>query len=154
MLVTEDTLRAVDDHWAVLAIGAKERDRGLEVAEVRLVRAATGRQMALQFKDKPTDDDLLERLAMAYEMAAAEGLDALLHSRLGKASEGLQSQAQAGASRAFSLLRLVPVPDDTSARVFHILHLASLAYCGDRWPDLRSSFKTSEIVYRMAGELH
>ena len=135
MLVTDESLQQVDQHWAVLAVGEKNRDRGLRVAEARLVRAATHRQMELSFKDRASDDDLLQRLAMAYEVAATEGLDALLHPSTDNTD--LQSQAQSGAWRAFEIRRLWDVPEDTDEKIFHVLHLASLAYCGDRWSDLR-----------------
>lgn len=142
MLVTNESLQQVDNHWAVLAVGEKNRDRGLRVAEARLVRTATHRQMELSFNDRPTDDDLLQRLAMAYEVAATEGLDSLLHPS--SENEELQKQAQAGASRAFEIRRLVAIPDDIDAKIFHVLHLASLAYCGDRWADLRRWIKENQ----------
>jgi len=148
VLVTEEALLRVDEHWAVMAVGKKNRDRGLLVAQARLVKAATGQQMELSFKEKATDADLLDRLAMAYEVAATEGLDALLHTGTPSENERLVSQAQAGAWRTFELRRLITVPDDTDERVFHILHLASLAYCGDRWSDLRRWIKENSESLR------
>ena len=148
MLVTEEALHTVDEHWAVMAVGEKDRDRGLLVAQARLVRAATGRQMELAFKEKATDADLLERLAMAYEVAATEGLDALLHTGTPSENESLITQAQAGAWRTFEIRRLITIPEDTDERIFHILHLASLAYCGDRWSDLRRWIKENAKALR------
>lgn len=146
MLVTDEALQRVDQHWAVLAVGEKNRDRGLRVAEVHLVRAATQRQMELSFKDRTSDDELLQRLAMAYEVAATEGMDALLHPS--SDNDELQSQAQAGAWRAFELRRLMDVPEDTDEKIFHVLHLASLVYCGDRWPDLRRWIKENRATVK------
>lgn len=137
MLVSEDDLRAVDEHWAVLAIGEKKRDRGQRVADARLVGAATGGQMDLDFRERRSDTELLGRLALAYEVAASEGLDALLHAPMVPGDEARAAQARAGAWRAFEIRRLLPVPLRSDERVFHVLHLASLAYCGDRWSDLR-----------------
>lgn len=146
MLVTEEALQKVDRHWAVTAISNADRKRGIEVAQVRLVRAATELQMALSFKDKPTDDELLSRLALAYEVAATEGLDALLHASAD--NDALQQQAQAGAWRAFEYRRLLAVPSEVDERIFHILHLASLAYCGDRWTDLRRWMQENKPLLR------
>lgn len=138
MSLQRETLVRVDNHWAVLAIGSAERDRGLEVANSRLVAKAVGRQMRLSFDERPSDADLLERLALAYEMAAIEGLPAFLN--LSQADDELRKQCIAGASRAFELRRLFAVPELITERIFHVLHLAALAYCGDRWSDVRRWF--------------
>lgn len=138
MSLQRETLARVDNHWAVLAIGSAERDRGLEVANARLVAKAVGRQMRLCFEERLGDANLLERLALAYEMAAIEGLPAFLN--LSQAEDDLRKQCIAGASRAFELRRLFAVPEPTTERIFHVLHLAALAYCGDRWSDIRRWF--------------
>jgi len=146
VLVTKEALHDVDQHWAVMAVGEKNRDRGLLVAKARLVRAATHHQMELEFRDRDSDDELLERLALAYEVAATEGLDSLLHPSTD--NEALQIQAQSGAWRAFEIRRLIEVPEDTDERIFHVLHLASLAYCGDRWSDLRRWIKENHSALK------
>lgn len=137
-----DLLEQVDDHWAVLAVGARERDRGLQVANARLVHRAVGKQMSLDFEERPSDGELLKRLAMAYEMAAIEGLPAFLN----PASEetALRGQCRAGAWRTYELRRLLEIPKPDKERVYHILHLSGLAYCGDRWSDLRRWFRENE----------
>ena len=111
MLVTDATLQAVDTHWAVLAVGEDKRDRALEVAKARLVRSAVGRQLALDFHDRTDDTELLHRVALAYEMAAIEGLDSVIHPSVESESETLRQQCHAGAWRAFELQRLMPVPN-------------------------------------------
>jgi hypothetical protein len=45
MLVTTESLKRVDEHWAVLAVGQSKRDRGLRVADARLVQSAVQDQM-------------------------------------------------------------------------------------------------------------
>lgn len=137
MAVTDESLRRVDSHWAVVAVGEQRRDRALEVADARLVRSAVGTQMVLDFADRAEDSDLLHRLALAYEMAAIEGLGAVLHPASEKEAEVLRDQCYAGAWRAFELARLFDIPEQNEERILHILHLAALAYCADRWVDLR-----------------
>jgi hypothetical protein len=137
MLIDKDALQAVDNHWAVLAVGIAKRNRALEVAKVKLVRSAVCRQITLAFDDGPQDQELLERVAMAYDVAAIEGLEALLHPGPDSKSKDLQRQAQAAAWRAFDLRRPLDIPTIEEQRFFHVLHLAGLAYCGDRWSDLR-----------------
>jgi hypothetical protein len=141
LVITEDALKRVDQHWAIKAFGEEKRDRALEVAKVSLVRSAVGRQMTITFDDAATDIELVERAAMAYEIAAIEGLDAVLHPSGDKKRIRLRQQTQAGAFRAYELRRTLPIPSGAEGRIFHLLHLAGLAYCGDQWADLRRWIK-------------
>ncbi|HEY5955663.1 MAG TPA: DEAD/DEAH box helicase [Polyangiaceae bacterium] len=77
-------------------------------------------------------------MALAYEMAAIEGLPAFLSQA--QEQDALRAQCAAGAFRAFAYRRLLPIPTASADRLFHILHLASLSYCGDRWSDIRRWF--------------
>jgi len=138
MSLNRETIALVDNHWAVLAIGTAARDRGIEVANARLVAKAVGQQMCLSYEERPNDEDMLRRLALAYEMAAIEGLPAFLS--LLPADDNLRHQCIAGAWRTFELRRLFGVPEPIEERIFHVLHLAALAYCGDRWSDIRRWF--------------
>ncbi|MFX0197384.1 MAG: DEAD/DEAH box helicase [Candidatus Hodarchaeota archaeon] len=144
MIVNKDSLRRVDNHWAVLAVGETERDRGLKVANARLVKKAVGQQILIDFPEHPSDDALMGRLAMAYEMAAIEGLSAVLN--IASDDNELRGQCAAGAWRAFELRRLFDLPEQEEERIFHILHLSTLAYCGDRWSDLRRWYNENEQV--------
>lgn len=140
MHVTHETLDRVDQHWAVMAVGASERQRGLEIANVRLVTKAVGEQLTLDLPNPhSSDEDLLSRLALAYEMAAIEGLSAFLNTTSGDLE--LQKQCAAGAWRAFEIGRMTDPPEGTDRRVLHLLHLSALAYCGDRWTDLRRWYR-------------
>lgn len=141
MTVTHQSLEAIDQHWAVSAAGTERRDRAAEVAKHRLVQAAVGQQIRLDFQEVPEDETLLERLATAYEIASAEGIHALIHPSSGEENDRLRDQAQAGAFRAFELRRVMRISTDPEARVFHVLHLAALAYSGDRWADMRRWLK-------------
>ncbi len=63
MNINNDSLQRVDSHWAVMAVGEAERNRGLEVANARLVKQALGQQMVIDYTEHGKDDDLLRRLA-------------------------------------------------------------------------------------------
>ena len=140
MNVTAESLSKVDQHWAVKAVGDAERRRGLEIANARLLTKAVGEQLTLDVAAPlPGDEDLLARLALAYEMAAIEGLGDFLNTTSGDA--GLSEQCAAGAWRAFEIGRMLRAPADTDRRVLHLLHLSALAYCGDRWTDLRRWYR-------------
>ncbi len=144
MVLTEDALNSVDQHWAVKAVGDEQLARSLEVAKIRMMRFAVGHQMMIVFDETAKDSELVERAAMAYEIAAIEGLDALLHPTGDEVRVQLRLQAQAGAFRAYTLRRIMPIPSGAENRIFHILHLAALAYCGDQWTDLRRWLKDHE----------
>jgi hypothetical protein len=144
MVITEDALNRVDQHWAIKAIGDDGLARALEVAKVRTMRSAVGHQMVIAFDETVTDSELVERVAMAYEMAAIEGLDALLHPAADEERVQLRLQAQAGTFRAYALRRTLPIPASSENRIFHVLHLSALAYCGDQWTDLRRWLKDHE----------
>jgi len=141
-VILAEHLHNVDRHWAVLAVGEAERDRGLKVADARLVKQAVGHQMFIDFPENDFDDELLHRLAMAYEMAAIEGLDAFLNPT--SDDEELRKQCSAGAWRAFEIRRLFTLPENEIERISHLLHLSALAYCGDRWSDLRRWYNENE----------
>lgn len=135
MILQRTDLEAIDGHWAVSAVGAEFRKRAHDVANARLLNAVLADHLTLDFVFAPGDIELLERLATAYEVAASEGLDALLGT--GADKDGLGTAAQAGAFRAFGIRRVTPIPSGDLHRVFHVLHLVALAYAGDRWADLR-----------------
>lgn len=137
MSVTHEALSELEQHWAVAAVPPSARKRAFTLAELHLVQTAVGTQLSLKEAFTPKDASLLARVATAYEVAAVEGLDALLRPVAGAQSKGLRDQAQSGAFRAFELRRALTLPPDDTTRVFHVLHLAALSYCGERWTDLR-----------------
>ncbi len=135
MILLRQDLDTLENHWAVVAVAKDDRARAHDVANARLVQDALGEQLHLSVVAQPADEGLLERVAAAYEVAAVEGLDALLHASPQR--QGLATQAQAGAFRTFEIRRVLPIPTGEIERVFHVLHLGALAYAGDRWADLR-----------------
>ena len=129
-------------HWAVSAIDPADLKRADDLARERLAQRAVGQQIAFGFVHSESDDPLLERVALAYEIAVIEGLDEL--SRPSGANDALRNQAVAAASKALDIRRLLPVPENTHDRLFFVLQFSALAYCGDRWSDLRRWYKENE----------
>jgi replicative superfamily II helicase len=138
MSLRAQALDRLESHWAVSAIDVTERERASELAQTQLVQKAIGRQLHLPVEDSSYAEDLLQRVALSYEMAAIEGLPAFLNQS--PAQDDLRLQCVAGAWRAFEYRRLLATPHEEEDRIFHVLHLASLAYCGDRWSDIRRWF--------------
>ena len=147
MTITVESLTALDSHWAVSAIGQARLDIAARLAAERLARQAVGEQIRFSFDPQEwkegqdeSEDECLYRVAFAYELAALEGLDSIVHPET--SSEDLRRQAVAAANKAFDYERLLPIPDDPGQRILAVLRLSALAYCGDRWPDLRRWFGT------------
>lgn len=146
MSVTRESLDALASHWAVSAVGQADLKRADQLMNERLAQHAVGRQIVFNFtRDAGNSGDpdlnnrpggeLLDRVAFAYELAAVEGLEALA-SPIGGAGS-LREQAVAASHKAFEFRRLFPVPQENLDRIFFVLRLSALAYCGDRWSDLR-----------------
>ena len=142
MTLTLQELENIDQHWAVKAIPGNMRKNVLKAADERLVMGALGEILQNAKPSKITNKDI-EKVATAYEIAAIEGLSSVLRSSQGEENEALKIQAQAGAYRAFGLYRVLPIEHDDDHRIFHVLHLAGLAYCGERWTDLKRWFNDS-----------
>ena len=144
MTISVTALEALQSHWALDAIGPEERAHASDLVNERLARRAVGRQIDFAFKEHNSDVPLLERVALAYEMAAIEGLDAL--SRASGGDDVLRDQAAAASHNAFDIRRLFPIPEDTQERIYYVLQISALAYCGDRWSDLRRWYKENEVA--------
>lgn len=138
MSLNNEALDLLERHWAVAAIPSDLRKSVLAKANRKLIQKTVGRQLHLEISDSSDEEDLLKRMALAYEMAAIEGLPAFLNQV--PEQDSLRLQCIAGAWRAFEFRRLLPPPSLEVERIFHVLHLASLAYCGDRWSDIRRWF--------------
>ena len=139
MSLSTAVFETLKSHWAVEAVGLQDIERAEKLVNERLAQRAVGEQIAFAFSQNEGDDSFLERVALAYEIAAVEGLDEL--SRPSGNNDALRDQAAAGAFRAFDIRRLLPVPIAELGRLFFILELSALAYCGDRWSDLRRWYK-------------
>ena len=144
MSLSGEAFQRIDSHWAVQAIGAEEVGLANRLINQRLAERALGQQISFSFVEEDLADELLERLLLAYELAAIEGLEDLSHPD--GEDEGIRNQAVAGSSRAFDIKRLLPVPEPTLERVFFVLQLSALAYCGDRWSDLRRWYRENDSL--------
>ena len=144
MSPSSGALAALSEHWAVAAIGADELARVENLVNERLAHRAVGKQISFSFTRASNDDPLLERAALAFELAAIEGLDEL--SRPAGENASLRDQAIAASFRAFDIRRLLPVPSETHGRLFFVLQISATAYCGDRWSDLRRWYKDQKAT--------
>ncbi len=147
MSASVKALEALDSHWAVGAISTEDKKRADTLVHQRLAMQARGEQIEFSFAADTQDDSLLERVALAFELAAIEGLDEL--SRPAGENHDLRSQAVAAAFRAFEIRRLLSIPGEPNAHLYFVLQLSAIAYCGDRWSDLWQWYQEKEDVIRM-----
>ncbi len=129
----------LEAHWAIQAIGPDALSQAANLVNERLAQRAVGKQIEFAFISNNQDESFLERVSLAYELAAIEGLDEL--SRPSGANDVLRDRTAAAAFRAFDIRQLLSVPAEVPERLFFILQLSALAYCGDRWSDLRRWYK-------------
>ena len=139
MSVSAEAFEILNSHWALRAIGGRELELATEAVNQRLAQQSVGRQIEFDFGPSDDASPFLDRVALAYELAAIEGLDEL--SRPEGENEVLRDQATVASSRAFDIRRLLPIPEATHDRLFGVLQLSALAYCGDRWSDLRRWYR-------------
>ncbi len=116
MSFSSASLESLKSHWALSTVGAENLARSEELVNQRLAQRALGHQISFNFAEDAEDDELLEKTALAYELAAIEGLDEL--SRPAGGDDALREQAAAAAFRAFEIRRLLNVPEDISGRMF------------------------------------
>lgn len=147
MNVTTASLERINQHWAIQAIGEEQIKKASELANCLLVEKAVGVQIHFNYTFTQSDYELLDKVSMAYEMAAIEGLNAFLNPT--SSDNDLREQCASGAYRAFEIRRLFKIPATDEQRIFHILHLSSLAYCGDRWTDLRRWYNENDHVFKI-----
>jgi hypothetical protein len=124
---------AIERHWAVAALPADERTRALAAAEraweaidLELADAAP-----LARRLSPTERELVERAADAYERAALDRVNALLGDDVA-ASDDARGELRVAAAQAFKLRRVLPPPDDETGAAYHALRLAAMALVADQ----------------------
>ncbi len=148
MNVTKASLERIAQHWAIQAISDDEINQAVELSNRLLVEKAVGNLIHFNYKPSKSDYQLLDRVSMAYEIAAIEGLNDFLNPT--SSENELSEQCASGAHKAFEIKRLFEIPSTDLERIYHILHLSSLAYCGDRWTDLRRWYNENERILQIS----
>ncbi len=149
MTLTTTSLEKINQHWAIKAIGNKDISRANELSKHQLLKNALGELFDFSEQLYQPDDELLNRVSLAYEMVAIEGLKDFLNPT--STNKELKEQCASGAYKAFELRRLLKIPKADDKKIYHIIHLSSLAYCGGRWTDLRRWYNENEQYLQVGG---
>lgn len=148
MSLSQEDFKSLNAHWAVSSIKEENLKRADDLVNRRLAQKAVGNQIEFSFDPVEGDDDtLLERVVLAYEMAAVEGLEELIN--ISGNDEQLRKQTVAASYKAFNIYRILPVPEETHQRMFFVFRLSALAYCGDRWSDLRRWYNENQEALKV-----
>ena len=147
MSLSSRALDSLRGHWAVSAIRQGDVERADEVAKCRLARQAVGERIDSHSEESAADSEVLDRVSLAYRVAATEGLDALAGEFTSDASK--RDLVAAACHRAFGLLRVMPCPEPTLARLLHVFEVSATAYCGERSFDLRSWYRENAQSLRV-----
>ncbi|MCY4672645.1 MAG: DEAD/DEAH box helicase [Bacteroidetes bacterium] len=142
MNLSKEALKSLNSHWAVREIGTNNLKLAKKLVSERLAQRAVGEQIDFSFSSDESHDILLDRVALAYEVAAIEGIEEL--SRPSGQNKKLRDQAVAASFRMFDIHRLLPIPTETRDHLFFVLRFSAIAYCGDRWSDLRRWYKENK----------
>ena len=142
MSLSISALEQLKKHWAVSAFGPNELVHAENLVRERLAKRAVGKQIDFDFVSSREDENLLERMGFAYEIAAIEGLE--VFTRHTEENSEIRDQAIAASYEVFGIRRLLKVSVDTRVRIFSVLQMCASAYCGDRWSDLIRWFDENE----------
>ena len=134
-------------HPALKAVDSRAVERAASLVRERLALHSLGEHVRFCFEHTSEDNDLLSKVAFAYEIAAIEGLGEL--SRPSGEDAALRNQTVSAASFAFDIMRLLPIPKRTHERLFFVLKTSAMACCGDRWPDLRRWYSDNPDMLRI-----
>ena len=128
MRLSSQSLEELRDHWTVRLIDPSDLERSDKIVNERLAQRAVGEEINFNFGEETGDDELLERVALAYQLAALEGLDALSREPTADAPE--QTVTKAGCFRAFGIRRLTEISPPTTRTAA----ARTCATCRATWP--------------------
>ena len=82
---------------------------------------------------------------LSYEVAAVSNISIL--NNASPENNDAREQVVAAAYKAFEILRLYPIPKSRDEKIQFVFRVASLAYCGERWSDLRRWFTDNPTIF-------
>ncbi|HEY8361882.1 MAG TPA: DEAD/DEAH box helicase [Tissierellaceae bacterium] len=129
-----DDLDRLEQHWAVAAIPKDVRESCFREIEKIIVQKSVGNQIEFNFSISNQLEDEIRKIAAAYELAAIENIGSMINQTNTTLDRGVFIAAS---WKAYELYRSMEIPDDYQQKIFFVLHISAIAYCGERWNDLR-----------------
>lgn len=136
-MLKKSDLDRLESHWAVAAIPEKDRKKCFHTIEKLRVESSVEKSIKFNFTIQENWQDSLFKMALAYEIPAIENIIALTNYTNENCDRELFS---ASAWRCFDLYSVMKMPEDVNDKIFFVLHVCAMAYCGERWNDLKRWF--------------
>lgn len=121
------------NHWALDALGTENLKRAREISDKVFLSRTAGSVFNYQFSLNPKQIELLEKSVNALELVAIDNWNDMLDP---PNDRSIRERYETPCAQAFHLAKALPVPKG-NARLFHVLHLISLAYAAGKWTDAR-----------------
>ncbi|MGD9568087.1 MAG: DEAD/DEAH box helicase [Sedimentibacter sp.] len=136
-------LDRLEQHWAVASVSKNVRDKCFDEIEKIIVQKSIGEQIKFNFSFSSQLEDQISRVASAYEMAAFENIGSMINPTDTSLDRGIFIAAS---WKAYELYRAMKIPDNYLEKVFFVLHISSIAYCAERWNDLRRWYEENRDI--------
>lgn len=146
MSTLDESLDSLETHWSVAGIRPDDRERIRRSANRVLTEATLEMTLAKVSMPiiSPEDYQEIYELGTAYELAFIDTLARSMGPVSGERTR--EKMGTAAASQAFELLRSAKVPEEVSSRRYRVLELGALAYCGERWTDMKHWIGLHEVT--------
>ena len=143
LMLKKNDLDRLESHWAVSAIPEKDRQLCFHTIDKIKTQKAMKNSIKFNFTIQKDWQDYLARIALAYEIPAIENISAFTNYTDDNCDRILFS---ASAWRCFDLYSVMDIPSNVNAKIFFVLHVCSMAYCGERWNDLKKWFFDNQDI--------
>lgn len=140
-MISNKDLNRLESHWAVSAIPAGIRQQCFEQIRKNYVRNSLKQAIDFNYEESFEYDKNIDKMAIAYEIPAIENISSFINYADSSCDRELFISA---AWRCFDLYTNKEIPEEFNKKVFLILRICSMAYCGDRWNDLKKWYMDNE----------
>ncbi len=133
-MIKNEELDRLESHWAVSAIPEEIRRMCFETIRRKNVCIALEGSIDFECSEESSLEKHIKKVAMAYEMPAIENITSFTN----YADETCdRTLFVAAAWRCFDLYTNIEISKNFNDKVFSVLRVCAMAYCGERWNDLK-----------------
>lgn len=145
MMLKNTELDKLEKHWAVSSIPEDTRKLCFDTIRKKQVCDAVGDCIDFSLQYEEILNENVAKMAMAYEIPAIENIGSFTNYADESCDRGL---FVASAWRCFDLYTSMSIPEVFNEKVFFVLRVCSMAYCGERWNDLKKWYLDNiELLY-------
>ena len=144
-VLTNESFDAISNHPAFDGLSVRELAEINRLANEQLVAKSVGNQIEFGFKPFTEAKPILKSGLYSYESLAANKISIL--NNTSQENKEVREQVIASSYKAFEILRLYPIPESRDEKIQFVFRVACLAYCGERWSDLRRWFSDNPTIF-------